>query len=170
MQGTQQFSLLTPHPSVTDLLLVPSAKWSLTGTADDNFLPKPLMPKDGFIGENILQSEFFFSSEQQRKTWVFSVISLLTPQTPEHAVEAPHGPGSPQSLWYLLEHSLSALPVGHTKGTNAEKTAAFLSPLALPRKAPNHRLPSTKQFVLVVSWITALMEAIHTRAGQGLQP
>lgn len=38
VQGTQHFSLLTPY--VTDPLLVPSAKWSLTSTADDNFLPK----------------------------------------------------------------------------------------------------------------------------------
>lgn len=67
MQGTQHFSLLTLHPYVTDPLLVPSAKWSLTGTADDNFLPKTLMPKDGFIEENIVQSEFCFSPEQQRK-------------------------------------------------------------------------------------------------------
>lgn len=67
MQGTQHFSLLTPHPYMTDPLLVPSAKWSLTGTAGDNLLPKALVPKDGFIEENIKQSEFFFSSEQQRK-------------------------------------------------------------------------------------------------------
>lgn len=62
VEETQQSSLISPHPYMRDLLLVPSAKWSLTGTADDNFLPKTLVPKDGFIGENILQSEFFFSS------------------------------------------------------------------------------------------------------------
>lgn len=107
VQGTQHFSLLTPY--VTDPLLVPSAKWSLTSTADDNFLPKTLVPKDGFIEENLVQSEFFFSPEQQRKMWVFSVISFLTPQTPEQAAEAPCGPG-------------------HTKGMDTQKTEALLSP------------------------------------------
>lgn len=51
-QGTQHFPLLTPHPYVTDALQVPSAEWSLTGTAGDNLLPKPLLPKDGLIEEN----------------------------------------------------------------------------------------------------------------------
>lgn len=58
-----------------------SAKYSLNGMTDDNFLPKTLMPKNGFIEGNVHFAElsFHFLPEQQRKKWVFSTISLLTP-------------------------------------------------------------------------------------------
>jgi len=46
---------------------------------------------------------------------------------------------------------LFALPVVHIKGANADNATASLSPVALPRKAPNHRLQSTNWFMLAVS-------------------
>lgn len=65
---------------------------------------------------------------------------------------------------------LFALPAVHAKAMNADNTTASLSPGPSPRKAPNHRLQAPNELILAVSWITARMEAIDTRAGQGLQP
>lgn len=71
-------SVTDTHAGFTGFLFLPlilhlSAKCSLNGMTDDNFLPKALMPKNGIIEGNVpfLQSEFSFSSRTAGKSRYF---------------------------------------------------------------------------------------------------
>lgn len=72
-------SVTDTHAGFTGLLFLPlishlSAKCSLNGMTDDNFLPKALMPKNGIIDGNVhfCRASFHFLPEQQEKVGIFN--------------------------------------------------------------------------------------------------